>query len=107
MNQTCVAEIANDYFRQLDQFIVLHKVKHVLLPDLYGEMLDVAAVREDANVYIDPWNERLGNEGEKLYSRFDRISLCSFSFEQMTRTPKLLHLFVGFRTKGNPTVTLR
>jgi hypothetical protein len=65
MNQARVAKIANDHFRRPDQFLVLHKAKHLLLPDLYGEVLDVAAVREDANVYIDPWNERLGNEGEK------------------------------------------
>jgi hypothetical protein len=68
MNQARVAKIANDHFRQLDQFPVPHKAKHVLLPDVYGEMLDVAAVREDATVYIDPRNERLGNErGEIVF----------------------------------------
>src|SRR5215831_9527505 len=66
MNQARVAKIASDHFRELGQFLVPHKAKHVLLPDLYGEMLDVAAVREDANVYIDPRNERLGNEGGKI-----------------------------------------
>jgi hypothetical protein len=107
MNHARVAKLANNDLRQLDQFLVLHKAKRVFLPGLHGKLFYVAAVNQGANVYIDPRNERLGNEGEELVFADDRISLRRFSFERMTRTPKLLLLFVGFRTKSSPTVAHR